>query len=1812
MAMQKLQRTQQPAAKASTPAKQKSFGSTGGEYRGTGNTATQSRSSGENEFANALATVTSSNAVTDGPASIRTPELDSAVGNTNATGPLAASADPSNWTGDAALYLQMGGDVDRATVRGLELFQRRPLADASEGIRSLVNTAGYLSQGSMGGIQNDPTLSGDAAMYIQAFGDEIPEVESLKRTTNFGQNFQNETQQLYGDITGGWKVAGDVAGTIGRMAPGMALNLVPGVGQALSGAYLFGSAAGSAMEEAAANGANPYEAMQYGIASGAVEAATEKLFDGMAGLLGRGAADDVVESVIGKLTAKNGSAALRNALRLGFGALGEGAEEGISALADPILRSIYNNQTVRENYRDIDWGDVLYQIELGALSGGVLGSLGMANGQFRGKNAALNQRVVTEVVNDVLTNSPEGQATAQRAQEAVSAENPLTQTILANEQGQQEQGSEFNTPQTAQRAEDIPAPTPVSPTEAAPQESAQPVSVEQFENLQTEFDRRKQAWDEANRTGDPNYPYREEMQWLSQAQTTLDQNRSGYFDALSRQRQESGKVSPQFGQPENYIGNRDMKSVGDTRVKAFQFDHPELHPYYLQMAQEVAADVANQMEITTRSTKNGWYTIPANNPLIQLLQEHHVTRKGTMEALERIMQDNGREDAAAKRAEIYLHGLLVNGYQNVDGTFTPPNQAYIDAISRIPGAMDRMWSDQRNAYEGSFIGSGMTDAEIEAEMQKWDAEHPRPTSQTDNQVGGVVPGTEASPAPTAQGPQGPALQNGPADRSTTIPQQAPAGNSYNPQNNPVDVGQNAPTAAAEQQTERPGTTVSRVAPAPSGAEGTNLSASVETVRNAKVTTDEMRALIDRSVADGGSRYFPITNDETLQKATNIIQQKGWDKALADWTADARTGKTSAEMQVVGQLLFNNAVNAGDLDLAMDIYTDYRASGTNTAQALQARRILSNMAPQARLYKMERTVQSMLDELGNAVPEGVKISDELKQEFLNAPDEQTRDEVIGKIQKDLARQMPVTFLGADGRISWKNVLRKWTALRYLNMLGNLKTQGRNIFGNFVNAALYTLKNEVQAGIEGLAYAASGGKYERRTSAIVTDRNLIRAGMDYYKAHADAIGGESRLSDNLSANAFQRGIEENQRVFTTPVIGQALEIGRRGTKLATERGDTIFIGPRFARTLAGYLQANGIDVATFTGIQDGSIQPTAEQRGLIDRAVNYATQEAQEATFHDHNVISDTVANIGRGEKTWKPLKVIAEGIMPFRRTPANIAVRMEEFSPLGFVNAAVKAIQASKGNSNVTGADVINSLAKATTGTGLFLLGVLLRNAGWLRGKEDDDKQEAFDRMQGEQDYSLVLPDGTSLTMDWVAPSSGVLFTGAQFADALADGKLTGNDLQKVLSSITDPMVEMSMLQGINDALENIRYADSNIFEFAMSSAISYLTQGLTSTLAGQAERTVEDHRTETYVDTESWLPRSVQRQLGKFGEKSPFFDYNQVEFLDAWGRPQMYEDNAFGRALENFTSPAYISGDNSTAVDDELQRLYDAGMGNVFPQRISMTDKISTYDAHGQKTGERQLTADEYVQVQRQAGQGSLRMVQDLMGSAMYDAMSDEAKAEAISAIYQYNKYQALRGVEPSMKDEYAEVAGLSNIPAYFAVQKAYNDATDNRWARDYAEAQDVMESYSTLPQDVRAYIEGKDSQVRKVHEAYEQGVQPRSWFQVYDKVHDLTPYGDNASVSAWQKYETVVQTSPQQADALLQSYMDESTYARYQVAREFGVSPELFTDYYREKALNNGRKDDCINWMLSQGYSKKQAEYMYYLFKTNVNDLSGFNAGYR
>ena len=178
-------------------------------------------------------------------------------------------------------------------------------------------------------------------------------------------------------------------------------------------------------------------------------------------------------------------------------------------------------------------------------------------------------------------------------------------------------------------------------------------------------------------------------------------------------------------------------------------------------------------------------------------------------------------------------------------------------------------------------------------------------------------------------------------------------------------------------------------------------------------------------------------------------------------------------------------------------------------------------------------------------------------------------------------------------------------------------------------------------------------------------------------------------------------------------------------------------------------------------------------------------------------------------------------MPFRKTPANVLIRAEEYSPLGVINSVYYSVKAMQKGTDVTATQVINSWAKSLTGTGLFALGMLLQSVGCLAGGADDDEsKDKFDSMNGWQNYAIVLPDGTNLTIDFLTPTAMPMLMGAELSQLMADDGFELKDLESALTSITEPMVQMSMLQGINDTLDNLKYSDNSLMQMAIKSGLS--------------------------------------------------------------------------------------------------------------------------------------------------------------------------------------------------------------------------------------------------------------------------------------------------------------------------------------------------------------------------------------------------------
>lgn len=1694
--------------------------------------------------------------------------------------------------------------------------------------------------------------------------------EEARKDYQFNQALGRMAPAIAVSATGNLSGAGLTAVGAGEAAKG-----AYAVGRFLSSAATFTSAAGGAYEDAKAHGIDDDKAMTYATTVGAIELATESISSGLGKIGGKaigtgGFTDDFVSSLAKKVSSDPN---VQNAVIYAGGVLGEGFEEWLSEWGDYAANRLlvkYDDRTLKDV-----WGDSKESFMQGAMMSSLLNITQLMQRGVPPKEAirqgvdetaaeagisptAEQQRSTepspqngqttkeaptTSAVEDMLKNPvnrsqanriindanlraeyeaytgeklPSAKSEAAKAVMEYSRNHaeltPMAQVVL-NQRAETAPVSDVQADtvspaaQSMARAatqnavqESAPARTEISPAtqpEVSPAARAmadvltrKPAEAESiqthdfidaYDNLQAEYERRYAAYMEATKNNDPNYDYLQESQWLSAASQKLETQKGRYAQAIQTQRYQQGQTSKAYGTAENHINARDYQSVADRNVKAFQFDYPELHQYYADVAfllyDEVNSQQAFQEGTRTYNPKTGkFYTRPTTSKIIEAMKPYGITKNDLQKALSAIMQDSGQENyAAAKRVELFIDDLLTNGGEV--GTETlQPNAEYINAKRRITGGVEtektKAAKEIREAYEWDRAPEEEIQRAIAASNAKIDAETASLTSQNGENTG------KASDASAHGGETGQR-----AVRDNIPPQNASV----------TPPGPDTPT---------------------------RLSQTVETVRDAAVTPDAVKQDINTGIEEGKYRYIPESNADAVSSARSEIAKKGYESVLRDWTAEVRNGKTSNDLAATGAVLYNEAIRSGNTKLALDILSDYQILGTNTAQGLQAMRIIKDLTPQDRLYMVKKSIDKLYNNLSDGakkkLPDGFNINEELLDRFVDAPDAKSEKQALKDIQKDIARQIPNTFID------------RLTAFRYLNMLGNFRTQIRNLAGNTGMAVTAGVKNTVRYMLERALETATGGKYQRNTSLIV-DPEMMKAARADYDANADFINGDAKYNDttSTSTDSFARGVKDQRRPLTSNkkivnFIRKPFDLASRATNWAMENGDTVFIKPQYARYLGGYLEAHKMNADTFAKIINGEIQPTAEQLQIIDNGRVFAAKEAQEATFHDTTAFSKWFSQIGRKPGSPWYARLASEGIAPFRKTPANVLVRSVEYSPLGFLDTVLKSVQAAQGKGGVSGADVVNSLSKSLTGTGLFALGMFLRDAGWIRGSEDDEEQDAFDKLRGKQDYSLVIPAGTignekeiSITIDWLSPAAIPTFMGAALMDEIRDGGFEVSDVLDVVARLTDPMLQMSMLQGVNDALDSVKYSGNSLGQFALNTILSFAMQGITNTMLGQVERTFEDRRYTTFLDADTPTERTLQSKLGKALAKVPLIDYNQVEYVDAWGRTE-YSGGLGERAFENFLSPGYLSKNNSTEVDNELQRLYDAGQTNVFPSRIAMTQTVNVYRNDGRKIEDRRLTKEEYVQYQKVMGQTSLELVKDLMRSPVYNGMSDEAKADAISKIYGYAKSMAAMAVEPSAKyGEKTDVSKLSNPAAYYAAKASYSAASKDSENRNYAELDSLTASFNRLPSDVRDAVTDGNSGLAKLIDARENGYTARQYYNVYDTVNALTPAEGYVDVATWQKIDAVcsMNVSDKEKDYFVMNYFEGSTKDKYTAAREAGYSPYSVAVAYQTFQLSKGvdrngdgrndngtKKAAFIEAMMEQGASRKSAEWLYDLFSPN------------
>ena len=243
---------------------------------------------------------------------------------------------------------------------------------------------------------------------------------SLEDLGKMAGTYQQESNQ-----TGAMKVAGDVASGIAGMAPNILANAAGS--PALGWGTLYASAAGGAAQEARDAGADTLTAAAAGALSGAVEMATEKMFDGIPGMSegNRFAVSDAVEQGIDRfIKSESGQRVARKLADT----LGEGAEEYVSEIAGSYIQQLYQEDERTFVQRATD-PDTWYSFLVGSLTSGVMNAGAAAIG------ATTNRGQQRAAETDVTTENGLDTALASGTQEALTQAHPAAEWLTALTRG---------------------------------------------------------------------------------------------------------------------------------------------------------------------------------------------------------------------------------------------------------------------------------------------------------------------------------------------------------------------------------------------------------------------------------------------------------------------------------------------------------------------------------------------------------------------------------------------------------------------------------------------------------------------------------------------------------------------------------------------------------------------------------------------------------------------------------------------------------------------------------------------------------------------------------------------------------------------------------------------------------------------------------------------------------------------------------------------------------------------------------------------------------------------------------------------------------------------------------------------------------------------------------------------------------------------------------------------------------------------------------------------------------------------------------
>ncbi len=1341
----------------------------------------------------------------------------------------------------------------------------------------------------------------------------------------------------------GVQMAGDIA----------ASAVLPGAGLAL----MTARSAGSSAQQARQAGASYNQQLAYGLGSGALSLATEKISNVATPFkkaFGGGVLDNAISGALAKL---NNSAAGRVALSM----ISEGGEEFIEDIFQPILQRATYDPSAR-----FDLSEALYDAAVGAAMGGIGAGV------------------------DVIRQRGSGQADTQPTQEV----RPEVQ-----------EGTYTPTPANA----------PEGTQNAAPNvETAENIRVGQVTTIKKPYKGEVPTQTQRQNTA----PVQVSSEALTQAQNSIAGARG----------LESSFPAQSFKSTLKNVYKSIFKPAKGVVVDGASFGG---QPYAVDINNNVPGKVISDVNLTAEKlsllsnlpdvVRNGTYVGSG-----EYTQHSGRNRPGVRyDYFETPVQINGTDYIAKFDVEVLPGANNYRTHQVVKMDLTP-TEARLAGPSPVPS------SAASSPVEGTRPLNANDSIAQKAENVKNGG-----TAGFDG-LGNADAGTVNTPFDTMQ-----------AQSDTFYP--------VNP-NSAERVQNDQRRAPSEVPVVNPDT-------------GRNVEKTVSTILNSPLTSPEMATVYENAIAGGAFDYDVVTDRSAVQQAQAKIARDGWREVANSFIAKAELGQRITKADTAEAIsAYNLAISEGDHKAAFELATAIADAAHDSAQMVQAMNLMNRLTPEGRLLTLRRLVDRMNDRAArqNRTPRqstadsgdvesarvdyidkvtGFTLSDELATNYLMAETDAERAAAWDAITTSIADQIPSTF---------REKANFW---RYTSMLTNPTTHIRNIIGNAIQFGARKIKDGVGTALERTVIKDQS----QRTKAVNVDKDLKAFAKGQYETDQNAAMGSGKYSDATAAG-IEREIQSKRKMFKgEDVFSRAVQgIGDLNSR-ALDYEDVIFNRAAYVDSFAQALQAKGVTAA----------EAHAGTRAAdVEAARAYAIEEAQRATYRNTTALSEALSKMGRYQGDNQVLRAAsfaADAFLPFRKTPANILTTGLDYSPVGLVKGIKEAMVDVK-SGKCTAADAVDSLASGLTGTGILTLGAYLAAEGLLHVRAgDDDKEEAFEKSMGKQDYAIQIGD-KSYTLDWAVPAAMPLFAGAAIMESVRKGGGTFDALVDSLLGMQDVVLETSMLSSLNDLVSNISYAQSKPLYLIDRAVSSYAGQYI-PTIGSKVASVFDDTVRKSYVEKGSGQVASdVNYFLQGAAKKVPGARNQLQPMVDMWGN-EVSNGSAPERVFQSFFSPGFLKAQDNSPATQEIRRLAKAtGDSAVYPAAAE-----KSYTVGGET---RTLTGEEYTRYAKAMGQTRKELVEAAVKLPAYKSMSNSEKADYIQNVYKYARETARQQVDPKYEPSAAWIKNAQTAKRDIGVSTG--------------EFLALYQKYGSGKMSGAAY--------EKVKQAHDAGLSPKEYFSLKDK----------------------------------------------------------------------------------------------------------------